>query len=199
MPIGIRSMDGCLPYPKNADQANAHAMTRLQIRPACAADASALSELAARTFLDTFAAVNAAEDMATHVTRYHGVTQQAAEIASPDIRCLLVERGSDLIGYAQLRRGHTPDCVQTANPIELWRFYIDRAGIGHGIAQQLMTAVFAETLKMQATALWLGVWEHNRRAIAFYRKCGFREIGAHEFQLGSDAQKDLIMICNAIG
>lgn len=173
-------------------------MTRMQIRPACVADASALAELAARTFLDTFAAVNTAEDMAAHVSRYYGTAQQAAEIASPDIRCLLVERGSDLIGYAQLRRGHAPDCVQAAGAIELWRFYIDRSGIGHGIAQQLMSAVFAEALAMPATALWLGVWEHNPRAIAFYRKYGFHEIGTHEFRLGNDAQTDLIMLRDTI-
>lgn len=41
--------------------------------------------------------------------------------------------------------------------------------------------------------LWLGVWEHNGRAQAFYRKWGFHEVGQHIFQLGSDAQTDVVM------
>jgi ribosomal protein S18 acetylase RimI-like enzyme len=41
--------------------------------------------------------------------------------------------------------------------------------------------------------LWLGVWEHNYRAQAFYRKWEFRVVGTHIFQLGSDAQTDLLM------
>ncbi|HEX7807692.1 MAG TPA: GNAT family N-acetyltransferase, partial [Thermoanaerobaculia bacterium] len=42
-------------------------------------------------------------------------------------------------------------------------------------------------------SVWLGVWEHNPRAIAFYEKCGFRITGKHPFLLGSDLQTDLVM------
>jgi hypothetical protein len=45
-----------------------------------------------------------------------------------------------------------------------------------------------------AKYLWLGVWERNARARAFYKKSGFAEIGEQHFQLGSDRQRDLVMI-----
>jgi len=41
--------------------------------------------------------------------------------------------------------------------------------------------------------VWLGVWEHNPRARAFYRKCGFIDVGEHVFQLGDDPQRDVLM------
>lgn len=41
--------------------------------------------------------------------------------------------------------------------------------------------------------LWLGVWERNPRAIAFYERWGFATVGSHVFRLGSDDQTDLIM------
>jgi len=41
---------------------------------------------------------------------------------------------------------------------------------------------------------WLGVWERNPKAIAFYRKFAFQEVGEHVFQLGNDAQRDLVMV-----
>ena len=41
--------------------------------------------------------------------------------------------------------------------------------------------------------MWLGVWEFNPRAQAFYEKYGFYEVGRHIFQLGSDPQTDLLM------
>lgn len=44
-----------------------------------------------------------------------------------------------------------------------------------------------------ADVVWLGVWERNPRAIAFYRRSGFVEVGEHVFQLGSDPQRDVIM------
>jgi ribosomal protein S18 acetylase RimI-like enzyme len=41
--------------------------------------------------------------------------------------------------------------------------------------------------------MWLGVWEHNPRAIAFYHKHGFVDVGDHVFLLGEDPQTDIIM------
>ena len=41
--------------------------------------------------------------------------------------------------------------------------------------------------------LWLGVWERNVRAQAFYRKQGFTVVGSQIFRLGSDPQRDLVM------
>jgi len=41
--------------------------------------------------------------------------------------------------------------------------------------------------------MWLGVWERNFRAQAFYRKYSFAVVGAHVFTLGTDEQTDLIM------
>jgi ribosomal protein S18 acetylase RimI-like enzyme len=38
------------------------------------------------------------------------------------------------------------------------------------------------------------VWEHNARAIAFYRKAGFEEIGLTVYVVGSDAQTDRVFM-----
>jgi ribosomal protein S18 acetylase RimI-like enzyme len=168
-------------------------MNAVTIRHASAADAAALSALAERTFRDTFAAVNSAENMAAHVAAAYGVDKQLAEIESTHIRTLLADIDGAAAGYAQLRSGHAPDCVRAEHAVELWRFYVDRAWIGRGVAPPLMQAVFAEARGLGGATLWLGVWEHNPRAIAFYRKCGFVEAGAHVFQLGADAQTDVIM------
>lgn len=168
-------------------------MTAMQIRRASAADAATLAALAERTFRDTFTEVNTPENMAAHAAASYGIDKQRAEIESDRIRTLLVELDGVVAGYAQLRNGHHPDCVSAENAIELWRFYIDRSGIGRGLAQRLMQAVVVEAAEWNGRALWLGVWEHNPRAIAFYRKCGFVEVGAHVFRLGDDAQTDLIM------
>ena len=168
-------------------------MTTTQIRHASAADAATLAALAERTFRDTFTEVNTPENMAAHAAASYGIDKQREEIESDRIRTLLVELDGVVAGYAQLRNGHRPDCVSAENAIELWRFYIDRSGIGRGLAQRLMQAVVVEAAEWNGRALWLGVWEHNPRAIAFYRKCGFIEVGAHMFRLGDDAQTDLIM------
>lgn len=164
----------------------------MTIRRAVPADAAILAGLARSTFYDTFAATNDATDMALHLERAYGVPQQSAEIGDPDIISLLVEENGEAVAYAQMRLHHAPDCVSGPAPIELWRFYVERRWHGKGVAQQLMERVKDEA-RQRAKTLWLGVWEHNARARAFYEKCGFVDVGAHVFLFGTDPQTDRVM------
>ena len=111
-----------------------------------------------------------------------------------DITTLLVEEGGDAVAYAQLRADHTPECVTGPAPIELWRFYVDRPFHGRGIAQMLMDRVKEAARERGAKTLWLGVWERNDRARAFYAKCGFADAGEHIFLFGTDPQTDRVMV-----
>lgn len=163
------------------------------IRNALPADAAVLAELARTTFYETFAASNDPNDMALHLERAYGVFQQTAELQDPGIVTLLCEKGSQAIAYAQLRGDHVPDCVTGPAPIELWRFYVARGFHGQGVAQALMERVKTEARQRGAQTLWLGVWEHNARARAFYAKCGFADAGKHIFLFGTDPQTDLVM------
>lgn len=157
-------------------------------------DATALAELAARTFQDTFAADNRPEDMALHLSRAYGPPQQQRELADPDIVTLLADVDGQLAGYAQLRFAPPPDCVTGELPAELWRFYVDRPWHGRGVAQALMRRVEVEAYRRGARTLWLGVWERNPRARAFYLKTGFSDVGSQVFVVGTDPQTDRILV-----
>ena len=166
----------------------------VKIRPGVATDATALAELAARTFRETFAADNRPEDMALHTAQAYGTSQQQKELVDPDITTLLAEIDGQLAGYAQLRSGVAPACVTGEQPIELWRFYIARAWQGRGVAQSLMRRVESDAYTRGGRTLWLGVWERNERAKAFYHKNGFVDVGSHIFVVGTDAQTDRILV-----
>ncbi len=155
-------------------------------------DAAALAELAARIFQDTFAADNDPADMALFLAETYGVRQQGGELVDPAITTFLAEVDGVLAGYAQLRRSDVPTCVTGDTPIELWRLYVSQAWHGRGVARDLMAAVEQTARRLGARTLWLGVWEHNARAQAFYHKYGFTDVGAHDFLLGTDRQVDRI-------
>jgi GNAT superfamily N-acetyltransferase len=164
------------------------------IRTAVVADAAVLADLASRTFFDTFASTNDPNDMALHLAGAYGVEQQTRELQDPGVTTLLVEDDGHAIAYAQLRNDHVPDCVTDAGAIELWRFYVDRDWHGRGVAAALMERVRAVARERGATTLWLGVWERNDRARAFYAKCGFSDAGQHIFLFGTDPQTDVVMV-----
>ena len=57
-----------------------------------------------------------------------------------------------------------------------------------------MDAAIEAARSRGARSLWLGVWERNPRAVAFYRKYGFTRVGEHTFMLGADAQVDWVFV-----
>jgi diamine N-acetyltransferase len=165
-----------------------------QIRRVIPAEAAALAELAARTFAETFGPDNRPEDMAAHLASAYGIRQQAEELIDPDVITLVAESDGRWMAYAQVRRSTAPACVTGEFPVEIRRFYVDRPWHGRGIARPLMTAAQEAARELGGRTLWLGVWERNPRAVAFYEKCGFRPVGEQDFWLGSDHQTDLILV-----
>ena len=77
--------------------------------------------------------------------------------------------------------------------MELCRIYCETAWQGCGVGSKLMQATHDQARAQGAETLWLGVWERNPRAIAFYERWGFRDVGSHIFVVGSDPQTDRIM------
>jgi diamine N-acetyltransferase len=156
------------------------------IRRATVADARTLAELGTRTFEETFGSANRREDIEAYLSRTYGEQKQKQEIDDPQMITLVAEEAGSLIAFAQMR-------VEKGR-IEIARFYVDRPWQGRGLAHALMQAVIEEAKARQMETIWLGVWERNDRAIAFYRKCGFRDAGSQPFILGSDLQTDRVMI-----
>ena len=164
------------------------------IRKALPSDAKALAEIAEATFRATFSAMNTAEHMELHCQTNYGEHTQAAEISNPEMVTLVSEYESRMIGYAQMRWGSAPSCVSANSPGEIQRLYVVEDCHGKGIAQDLMNACIDEIKQRGSDAAWLGVWERNPRAISFYKKSGFVEVGDHTFSLGGDPQRDIIMV-----
>ncbi|HET7457679.1 MAG TPA: GNAT family N-acetyltransferase [Gemmatimonadaceae bacterium] len=173
--------------------------TDFLVRRALAADAATLAALGERTFRDTFSAGNRAEDMDVYVALAFGLRQQAAELGDPRVLTLIAESaepsGRHAIGYATLRQvaDETPPCVTGPEPIELARLYVDRPWHGRAVGAALMEHAIDASRERGARTLWLGVWEHNPRARAFYARWGFVEVGEHDFMLGDDLQRDLLL------
>jgi diamine N-acetyltransferase len=165
----------------------------IRIRTARLADSELLARLGARTFRDTFGPDNTAEDMAIYLARSFGPEKQASELADPGTTFLIAEAEEDAIGYARLQESPAPECVPAGRPIEIVRFYAVSPWIGRGVGAALMAHCLEHARQRGCDILWLDVWERNLRAIAFYRRWGFAEVGTQAFVLGSDVQRDLLM------
>jgi ribosomal protein S18 acetylase RimI-like enzyme len=164
-----------------------------ELRRAVAGDAPSLAVLAERTFRDAFGGRNSPEDMDLHCTRHFGPDMQAREIGDRGLVTTLALSGGQIVGFSQMMPSRINAHVVAKRPAELNRLYVAAAWQGKGVAQALMGDVIKVAKAAGADCLWLGVWEHNPKAMAFYRKAGFEDVGSHSFMLGSDRQRDVVM------
>ena len=169
--------------------------TNLKIRRGNVGDAETLSPLAIKIFNDAFAAnpLNKPEDMRAYIVEAFSLEQTRRELADENFIFFIAEVEARMIGYAKLQEHSTEDCVTDDDPIELSRLYVLKDFHGRGIAEKLMNECFDIARRRNYQTMWLGVWEYNHRAQKFYEKLGFRKVGSHVFQLGSDAQTDWVM------
>jgi ribosomal protein S18 acetylase RimI-like enzyme len=164
-----------------------------EIRSARESDALALAEISERTFVDTFAKDNRAEDIAEYVSKTFGYEKQLAEIRDPKRVISIAWEKSRPAGFFHLYVGTPDPVVQGPHPIELLRLYVSAEWHGKGLGPTLMNECISEAKAAGFKTLWLGVWEKNFRAQAFYQKFGFSNCGTHIFHLGKDAQTDFIL------
>jgi len=168
-------------------------MPATTIRPATPEDAAILADLGARTFRETFEAVSSPGDLAAFLTEAYSEALQRAELADPARPARILEVDGVPCGFLQLRLGHREPGVTGERPVELQRIYLLRSAQGGGRGAALMAEAVEMARAWGADSLWLGVWEHNHKALAFYARSGFREVGEHFFRIGNQVDRDLIL------
>jgi ribosomal protein S18 acetylase RimI-like enzyme len=100
-----------------------------------------------------------------------------------------------VVGYLALH--HAAHLGVSARcPIQLWQLYVMPTFHGSGAADQLMSAAMHHAHTHQHDVIWLGVSEHNQRAMAFYRKQGFAAVGLFEIGSADHAHQDVVMSCS---
>ena len=165
----------------------------LNIRRARIEDANLLVELGAQTFAETFIEDNTPEDMEAYLAASFNLEKLTTELTDPLSIFFIAEVGGNAAGYAKIHSGEAPQDIEGQKPVELVRLYVSRKWLGLGVGQALMQRCIDEAREKGCQTIWLGVWERNNRALAFYRKWNFYEVGEHIFQLGSDPQRDILM------
>lgn len=163
-------------------------------RLATPADAEPLAHLAKQTFIDTYAETNDAESMREHVQTYFGKAQQLAEINDPHYSNILLFADEQMIGFAQVVQKPAPACLNQDKVIALYRYYLDKTWHGKGVASILLNAALIAAKQAQADSMWLTVWEFNPRAIAYYKKMGFTQVGETHFQFAQEVQTDFVLV-----
>ncbi len=167
--------------------------TRVSIHLAILSDAPTLALLGETTFHETFAHQNTESDMKKYVFENFSKEQVIKELEDANNKFFLARWHEQPIGYMKLRLGEHPDQPKNTKSVELERIYVLKDFLNNKAGAALLGHAINLSRNMGYQTLWLGVWEHNERAINFYVRWGFTTYGSHIFVLGTDPQIDILM------
>ena len=163
------------------------------IRIAEPKDIGALSDLAAKTFRQTYAVFNTPENLEGHIDEHFNHTALSLQLANSSIRFYLVFFNDLLAGYLKINTGDAQTEDMPPNDVEIERIYLLEEHQRKGIGGAMIQFAIQEATVWGKERLWLGVWEKNEAAIDFYKKMGFTVFGTHSFMMGDDEQNDYMM------
>lgn len=166
----------------------------ISLRPCRPGDAAALAAVAQATFLETYAGVVDGQDILRHCQTVHAVAAYEALLATPAVSLFLagMEPGGCPVGYAMLSPPDLPVSLQ-ADDLELKRIYVLHRLHGAGVGPALLDLAVSTARASSAGRLLLGAYGGNDRAIAFYRRNGFEQVGVRQFQVGARLYDDVVL------
>ena len=163
------------------------------IRPALTTDADVVACILQRIFTQTYAAAIPPDTLRRYLTQEFSPATLALKLAAPYALNLIAEVNGEVIAFSRVEPQPLPHQPAQASTAELTKLYVDADFHGRGIAAQVLARTVAAAQERGWRTLWLCVWEHNPRAIAFYRKHGFAEVGHTEVHVEDIVFHDLVM------
>ncbi|MEZ4820807.1 MAG: GNAT family N-acetyltransferase [Bdellovibrionota bacterium] len=156
-------------------------------------DAEQLSQISELTFRQAFAAQNTPENMDDYVDKAFHVAQLQNELKHPHAQFFCMRAQDRMIAYLKINVESAQTEFQSSDALEIERVYVLATHQGQGLGKVLMDKAFQIARQQERTYVWLGVWDRNPKAIAFYKHLGFEVVDQHVFVLGDENQIDLIM------
>ena len=161
------------------------------IKKADLPDLSVLESLSRQTFIETFGHLYTSENLNSHLDKTCSAAYFRQALASG--RLIDLALMDDVVaGYITYGDVALPVTHEPADA-EIHRLYIDAAFQRQGIGDALMRHALAGKRLRASPNVYLGVWEHNHKAQAFYRRFGFYPVGEYLYYVGTHADREIIM------
>jgi ribosomal protein S18 acetylase RimI-like enzyme len=167
-------------------------MSTITIETAHPEDAYLLAEFSRKSFYESFIPTNSEQNMQKFLINF-SVEKLADEVLSGDHYFFVAKKNEIIVGYVKMTDHENLPELVSYKSVEIARIYVDQTVLGQGIGHLLMDRALDHAKQKGYNLAWLGVWEKNYAAQAFYTKWGFERFGEHIFMLGEDPQLDWLL------
>jgi diamine N-acetyltransferase len=156
-------------------------------------DLHKLQEISYETFNETFKHQNSEENMNNYLDKAFNLKQLEKELSNASSQFFFVYINDEIAGYLKINSDDAQSEEMGKESLEIERIYIRNKFQKHGLGKLLLNKAMEVAMEGNKKKIWLGVWEKNESAIAFYKKMEFVQTGAHSFYMGDEKQTDFLM------
>lgn len=166
----------------------------INIKKGTLEDLYTLQEISYETFNETFKDQNSPQNMSAYLEKAFNLKQLEKELSNVASQFFFVYFNNEVAGYLKVNTNDAQSEEMGDESLEIERIYIKGEFQKHGLGKYLLNKSIEIAMEHNKKKIWLGVWEKNENAIAFYKKMGFVQDGVHSFYMGDEEQMDFIMI-----
>ncbi|MDG3135641.1 GNAT family N-acetyltransferase [Streptococcus suis] len=152
-----------------------------------------LQAIAQQTFTETFGHHNSQQELDAFFEEAYSLDVLKAELANPDCQHYFLRVDLAIAGYLKLNQRAAQTEQELENAFEIQRIYLLESFQGRGLGSYLLDFALSKAEQSDCDWVWLGVWEHNEKALALYQKHGFEKFGQHEFVVGDKVDIDWLL------
>ena len=155
-----------------------------------------LRKIAVQTYEETFAADNTPGNNALYIADAFSHEKLESELDNPASTFYLALEDGEAIGYVKPNDAPAQTDLNDEQSLEIERIYVAKQFHGTGCGRRLLEKAIACAVEGGRKYIWLGVWEHNPRAIRFYEKTDSANSANMCFNWGM--MNNLIICCGKI-
>jgi len=168
-------------------------MMAINIFPCKADQLNLLRDISIETYRDTFQESNSEALMQEYLGEALNIEKLTLEFQTPGSSFYFIYLNDEVAGFLKVNVDTAQSDDIASNSLEVERIYIRQQYLRQGLGNVLIQFAFDLAHQCHKSAVWLGVWEHNTRALAFYKSHGFYQVGEHPFDMAGDIQTDLVL------
>ncbi len=165
----------------------------VEIKKIKKADAALLALLGRLTWAESHGHyIEDKEDLSKYLKANFSVAKTKQDLENPNNLFYIIYVDELPVGYAKLILNATNENIATQNTSRLERIFILNDFISLKIGKQLLTFVEEQAKVLQLATMWLSVYIKNNRAIRFYEKNEFENVGALNFIVNGKSYENIV-------
>ncbi|WP_299438525.1 GNAT family N-acetyltransferase [uncultured Aquimarina sp.] len=165
----------------------------IKIKIAKEVDTEVLTLLGRLTFAESHGHyIDDKNDLSKYLDENFSVSKMKQKIKDPKNRFYIVYADGLPVGYAKIVVNAKNESVASQNSCRLQRIFILNDFIPLRIGQKLLNFVEEKAKELLLDTMWLSVYIKNKRAIRFYERNEFENIGELNFLVNGKAYENIV-------